>query len=268
MMAKIEFVTSADGTRIAAEWSGHGGDTMVYVHGAGSDRMANAALKSALESRFRILSYDRRGRGDSGDTEPYAFGKEVDDLRAVIEKAGERVTVLGSSMGARIAFEILRDPPRLTDMVLFEPPATGAADAEYADKIARIEALIASSDRDGALVLHNRLLHGRTHDDIVAMRAKAADWQVRRANVHVTVREMRAIHCDALFDAEHYAHPEFPVHLLVGDQTLSFVRQSADLIEGLPFVSRKDLVGFGHSAPRDHPEEIAAIVLSLATGNR
>lgn len=262
-MTKPEFVTSADGTRIAFEWSGQGDTKLIYVHGAGSDRTANAALKSILGKHFRVLSYDRRGRGDSGDAQTYTFETEVEDLRSVISEIGGPVTVFGSSMGARVALELLRIPPKLTDMVLFEPPATDVADADYAEKIGRCQALIASGDRDGALVLHNRLIHGRTDDEIAAMRSKTDDWQVRLDNVHVTLREMRAIHCEALFAAKSYEKPNFPAHLLVGDQTLPFIRKSAELIDNLEFVSRTELPGKKHSALRTHPDEIAEVVLPL-----
>lgn len=264
-MTALEFVTSADGTQIAAEWSGQGGDKLVYVHGAGSDRTANAALKSILEKHFKILSYDRRGRGDSGDGQSYSFETEIDDLSAVMSQAGENVTVFGSSMGARIALELLKDPPHLTDMVLFEPPAADVADADYAEKIGLCEALMASGDRHGALVLHNRLIHGRSDEEIAAMQAKTDDWQVRLDNIHVTLREMREIHCEALFNAKSYQRPDFPVHLLIGDQTLPFIRESAELVGDLAFVSRTELPGKKHSALRTHPDEIAKIVLSLLT---
>ena len=155
----------------------------------------------------------------------------------------------------------------LAGMILFEPPATDSPNADHADKIARIEALIADGDREAALVLHNRLLHGRTDAQIAEMRAKTEDWRIRLDNVHVTLREMRAIHCDALFDPAAYRRPGFPVHLLVGDETLPFLRGSADLVDTLPFVSRVGLKGLGHSAPRDHPEEIADVVLSVAARN-
>src|SRR5438105_2456090 len=76
-------VTSADGTTIAVERSGSG-PPVILVCGGSTDRMSNAGVAEILSERFTALNYDRRGRGDSGDTEPYAVGREVEAIQAVL----------------------------------------------------------------------------------------------------------------------------------------------------------------------------------------
>ena len=80
-------LTSSDGTTIAFERSGDG-PPVILVCGGSTDRTANAALADLLAEQFRVFNYDRRGRGDSGDTAPYAVEREIEDIDAVITAAG------------------------------------------------------------------------------------------------------------------------------------------------------------------------------------
>src|SRR6266498_4319208 len=83
----METVTSKDGTTLAFDLLGQG-PPVVLVCGGSVDRMADAAIAQELASDFTVLNYDRRGRGDSGDTPPYAIEREVEDIEAVIDAAG------------------------------------------------------------------------------------------------------------------------------------------------------------------------------------
>lgn len=94
----VEQVRSADGTPIAFERAGTG-PAMVLVGGAFNDRNTTRALGAALAPDFTVFGYDRRGRGQSGDTLPYEIGREIDDLAAVIAAAGGSAAVYGSPRG-------------------------------------------------------------------------------------------------------------------------------------------------------------------------
>src|SRR5690348_3770906 len=100
----MNMVTSRDGTTIAYDRSGEG-KALILVGGALSDRSAGAPLTSLLAPRFTVISYDRRGRGDSGDTPPYAVEREIEDLDALIGAAGGSAGVFGMSSGAALALE-------------------------------------------------------------------------------------------------------------------------------------------------------------------
>jgi pimeloyl-ACP methyl ester carboxylesterase len=76
-------VTSSDGTTIAFDRSGEG-PAVILVCGGSTDRSANAPLAALLAEHFTVFNYDRRGRGDSGETAPYAVEREVEDLEALI----------------------------------------------------------------------------------------------------------------------------------------------------------------------------------------
>src|SRR5919108_561247 len=83
----METVTSRDGTEIAFDRVGQG-PPVILVSGGSVDRMSLAGLSGQLSSDLTVLNYDRRGRGPSGDTPPYAIEREIEDIEAVIEAAG------------------------------------------------------------------------------------------------------------------------------------------------------------------------------------
>ena len=95
-------VTSKDGTTIGFDRMGEG-PPVILVCGGSVDRTADARIASELASDFTVFNYDRRGRGDSGDTLPYAIEREVEDIGAVVEEAGGAANLWGSSSGAVLA---------------------------------------------------------------------------------------------------------------------------------------------------------------------
>src|SRR5262245_60249677 len=121
---RIQRVQSADGTSIAFEATGQG-PALVLVGGAFCDRSAPTSgtpLAALLEHRFTVLSYDRRGRGDSTDTAPYAVEREVQDLAAVINAAGGSAFVFGNSSGGLLALDAAAHGLMIPKLVLYEPP--------------------------------------------------------------------------------------------------------------------------------------------------
>ncbi len=117
----METVTSADGTTIAYERSGEG-PPLVMVTGAMSDRRSQRSPAALLARHFTIYLYDRRGRGGSGDTPPYAPAREVEDLGAVIGAAGGSAAVFGHSSGAVLALEAAAAGLPITRLAAYEPP--------------------------------------------------------------------------------------------------------------------------------------------------
>ena len=114
-------VTSSDGTTIAYDRSGEG-PPLVLIGGALSDRAAAGSLAEALAPRLTAIAYDRRGRGDSGDTAPYAVEREIEDLEAIVAEAGGSAFVFGHSSGAALALEAAARGLPVTKLALYEPP--------------------------------------------------------------------------------------------------------------------------------------------------
>ncbi|MDN3360082.1 alpha/beta hydrolase [Actinomadura sp. DC4] len=143
-------VTSPDGTTIAYERSG-AGPALILVDGAMCHRAAGPMrpLAALLQDAFTVYAYDRRGRGESSDTAPYAVAREVEDLRALIERAGGEAYVYAMSSGGALA---LATAPSTAGLALYEPPfidhGTGAK--EYTE---RLRELLGDGRRGDAVAL-------------------------------------------------------------------------------------------------------------------
>lgn len=116
-------VTSKDGTVIAFSRVGQG-PALILVDGALCYRQfgPSQSLATSLASHFTVITYDRRGRGESGDTQPYAVEREVEDLAALIEAAGGTAFVFGQSSGAALAIEAANSLPGIAKLALYEAP--------------------------------------------------------------------------------------------------------------------------------------------------
>jgi len=149
---------SADGTAIAFEITGQG-TPLILVGGAFCDRTARTSgtpLAALLADRFTVLSYDRRGRGDSGDAIPYAVEREREDIAALIDVLGGSSHVFGNSSGALLALDAAADGLSLAKLVLYEPPVIldVTMAAAFAALAPELEQAAASDQRARAVELY------------------------------------------------------------------------------------------------------------------
>lgn len=169
----MEKVTSSDGTRIAFERLGEGPALMI-VGGSLADHRFYAPLANELAKRFTVYSFDRRGRGQSGDTEPYAVEREVDDVGALIAHAEEPVLVYGHSAGSALALRAAASGLDIAKQALADPPFTPrgeddeAAKAEHAEQAARIRELNDRGDYEGSAKFFLKD-YGLSDEDLEAM---------------------------------------------------------------------------------------------------
>lgn len=133
----LKTVTSKDGTRIAFEQSG-AGPAIILVLGAFNERATGAPLGRFLEPHFSVFNYDRRGRGDSGDTAPYAIEREIEDLDAVIGQAGGSARVFGYSSGAILSVRAAAHGLAIPQLALYDPPPTGAKAGDLAPQLTEL----------------------------------------------------------------------------------------------------------------------------------
>jgi pimeloyl-ACP methyl ester carboxylesterase len=141
-----DFATSADGTRIAYERLGSG-PPVVLVSGMFCTRDSTRDLAIALSARCDVLHYDRRGRGESGDTPPYAVERELDDLAAVLAATGGAASVYGHSSGAGLALRAAAAGLPIDRLVLHEPPYGDADGADGARHLAAAVRTALAEDR-------------------------------------------------------------------------------------------------------------------------
>ncbi len=146
-------VISQDGTQIAFDEMGKGA-AVILVASALATRDSASPLAERLAERLTVINYDRRGRGESGDTPPYAVAREIEDIAALVEHAGGSVFLFGSSSGAALALEAAnRLGGKVKKQALFEPPfiVDGTRSPLPADYAARVGELAAAGQRGAAV---------------------------------------------------------------------------------------------------------------------
>ena len=147
----METVTSKDGTTIGFDRLGSG-PPVVLVCGASVARATDAPLAELLASDLTVFNYDRRGRGDSTDTPPYAIEREVEDLGAVIDAAGGSAGVWGSSSGGALALIAADQGLPISKLALWEPPFVPEGFPQPpSDQVEQYETMIAEGRRGDAV---------------------------------------------------------------------------------------------------------------------
>jgi pimeloyl-ACP methyl ester carboxylesterase len=147
-------VRSGDGTTIAYDRTGDG-QPVIVVGGATCDRAMTRPLADQLAQDFTVFNYDRRGRGDSGDTAPYAVQREIEDLDALIAEAGGTASVYGHSSGAGLVLHAAAHGLPIAKLVLHEPPyVDGEEERRIAQEYAKdLKAILAEDRRGDAVAL-------------------------------------------------------------------------------------------------------------------
>jgi pimeloyl-ACP methyl ester carboxylesterase len=154
----INTTTSKDGTVIAYDRAGDGPAVVLvhpaFGHRAGSPEFAGLAQLLAA-SGYSVYTYDRRGRGESGDTQPYAVERETEDLDAMIAAAGGSAAIYGMSSGAALALWAANQGLPITSLALFEPPfiVDDSRPPMPDDVRSKLESLCAAGRRGDAVAL-------------------------------------------------------------------------------------------------------------------
>jgi len=153
----LKTVTSKDGTTIAYEQSGTG-PAIILVGALLSTHSDLAKLAALLAPNYTVINYDRRGRGQSTDTLPYAVQREVEDIEALIEEAGGSAHVYGISSGAVLALEAAAHGAAIQSLALYEPPfIVDASRAPMPDDYRdRVEHLVAAGKPGDAVRMFMR----------------------------------------------------------------------------------------------------------------
>src|SRR5918997_6634660 len=168
----MDKVTSRDGTPIAFDRLGEG-PPVILVCGAMCDRALMRPTAEELAKHFTVFNYDRRGRGDSGDTEPYAVEREIEDIGALIVEGGGTASVYGHSSGAGLVLHAAAHGLPIAKIVLHDPPYA-PDDDEEARRISReygenLKAVLSEDRRSDAVELFMTLV-GMPQEMVEGMR--------------------------------------------------------------------------------------------------
>lgn len=165
------YVIAKDGTRIGYETAGSG-PTVILVGGGLTDRSENAPLVPVLAEHVTVINYDRRGRGTSGDTTPYAVAREVEDIEALVDAIGGTAYLFGVSSGGALALEAAIAGSGVAKVGVYEIPWN--VDADWPDAwrgyLSILDRALAVEDRGAAFEAFLRVT-GTPDEAIAGMRA-------------------------------------------------------------------------------------------------
>jgi pimeloyl-ACP methyl ester carboxylesterase len=255
--------TSADGTTIAYDRYGDG-PPIVLVAGAFNTRSTTDPLARALQERFSAYNVDRRGRGNSGDTQPYAVEREIEDLAAVVAQAGGSAAVFGYSSGATLALKAAAHGAGISKLALYDAPfvvddSRPLLAPDFADQLAE---LVAGGRRGEAVELYQRVVIGIPEDVVVQMR-DAPFRPGLEAIAHTLVYEATLVG-DLSLPTELIASVTAPTLVIDGEHSPPIMHSAAEaLVRALPNGRRHTLAGQTHDLA---PEALAPVLEELLLG--
>jgi pimeloyl-ACP methyl ester carboxylesterase len=182
LVSMTAMVTSKDGTPIA--YDRLGGGPAVILTGGMTGRAETRALAEELAAHFTVYNYDQRGRGESGDTAPYAVRREFEDLEALIVVAGGSAYVYGESAGGALALEAAAAGVAIDKLAVYEVPyGFAGTQQEWLAYRATLDALLAEGRRGDAFA-HFMRNAGAPEEDIEAARNSPV-WPQLEAVAHI-----------------------------------------------------------------------------------
>lgn len=251
-------VTSKDGTTIAFDAWGEG-PPLIMIDGATAHRGVNplnAEVGQLLRDEFRVYAYDRRGRGESTDTAPYAVERELEDLAALIADAGAPAIVFGWSSGAVLALDAAAAGLPITRLALFEPPfvVDDSRPPLPADYVERLDASVAAGRPGDAVELFMTAAVGGPAEMVDGMR-QSPYWQPVEAVAHTIAydgRIMGSTMSGAPLPRDRWAAVTVPVLVMHGIDTTPWLATGARAAaEHLPTATLRPVPGEQHSTTAD-----------------
>lgn len=260
-------VDSSDGTTIAFDRSGEG-PPVILVDGAFMHRsFGQPKLAALLAEHFTVFTYDRRGRGDSGDTAPYAVEREVEDLQALIDQAGGSAYVYGISSGAALALEAAARGSAITKLALYEAPfiVDDGRPPVPGDIVAQLDATLAAGHRGDAVRLFLRQV-GAPRIVIALMRFMPA-WSKLERVAHTLPYDMTIVagnQAGKPLPAERWTGVTMPTLVVVGGKSPAWLHHGMHaLANGIPNSHHHILDGQTH---RVKPKVLAPLLVQFFSG--
>jgi pimeloyl-ACP methyl ester carboxylesterase len=242
----VDTVVSQDGTAIAFDRAGDG-PPVILVNAGPTDRTANAPLAGLLAPHFTVLNYDRRGRGDSGDTAPYAVDREYEDLEAIIDEAGGSADVFGSSGGGILALEAAARGLAIAKLAVWEPPyiLDGTRPPVPADYRQQLDELLAAGRRGDMVELFLTQAVGMPAE-FVAPAQQSPFWPSMEAVAPALIYDAMIVG-DFSLPTARVAAIKVPTLVIDGGQTPWLSATAQAVAAALPDAQRRTLEGQPHN---------------------
>ena len=259
-------IMSKDGTAIAFYRSGQG-PTVILVGGAFQYRAIDpptAHLAALLAEHFTVFHYDRRGRGESGDTQPYAIEREVEDLEALIHESGGSAFVFGMSSGGVLALDAAARGLAITKLALYELPFNSGDEqaCQGTERYTRQLTALLTEGRRGDAVALAMTTWGAPAEAIAGMR-QTPIWPLFEV-VAPTLAYDDAIMGDGSVATERLASITVPTLVLDGGASPAFMHNAAQAVaHALPNAKRRTLEGQTHDVA---PQVLAPVLVEFFQG--
>jgi pimeloyl-ACP methyl ester carboxylesterase len=260
-------VRSSDGTTIAFDRRGNG-PPVVLVGGALSDRAGAAALGEALATRLTAITFDRRGRGDSGDAQPYAVEREIEDVAALVDAAGGSAFVYGHSSGSVLSLRAAAAGVTIQRLAVYEPPfmIDHSRPLPPDDYNAHIDELIAAGRR-GEAVEYFLTVGPQVPGPVVEGMRMSSAWAGLTAMAHTINYDNRVMGDTMAGDPAplgRWSSLTTPTLVLVGGDSPPWMQHAtATLADVLPNATSSSLEGQTHGAA---PDALAPVLLEFFLG--
>jgi len=260
----MQHAQSRDGTTIAFDRLGQG-PPIILVGGAFSYRAFPKLVQLAelLAGQFTVINYDRRGRGDSGDTAPYAVQREIEDLQALIGAVGGSASVWGWSSGGALALRAAAHGLEVEKLAVYEVPfmVDDSGHLPPADFATRLDEVTAADDRSGAVKLYMTQGMG-IPSIIVTLMRRSPFWSKLKATAHTLPYDWAALG-DTMagkpLSATEWAVVTVPTLVMAGEKSPAQLRNGAQaLADVLPDAQHRVL------ARQSHNVSMKALAAALA----
>jgi pimeloyl-ACP methyl ester carboxylesterase len=247
-------VRSRDGTPIAYDSAGHG-PALILVGGAFSYRGWKGWLEltELLAPRFRVVNYDRRGRGESGDAPHYAVEREIEDLDALVQAADGSAHVFGMSSGGVLALRAAGAGVPIERAVVYQPPFSVDASGHLPppDFAERLDELVASGRRGATVSYFMREGMGAPRVLVGVLRVARPIWTNLEAVAHTLPYDyavMDGTVAGKTLPHEPWASIATPTLVIDGGKSPASLQQAADALAArMPHATRRTLAGQSHN---------------------
>ena len=258
-------LSSRDGTPIGYDSQGEGPalivvDGALTVHSSGSGELA-----TLLAPHFTVYGFDRRGRGASGDTLPYAIDREIDDIEAVIDRAGGQAFLYGHSSGGPLAMRAaIRLGSKVSKLAMYEAPYNNdpGAQESWSEYLRQLKVALAEGRRGDAVALFMRFV-GTPAEQVDGMR-RAPFWPGMEAVAPTLAYDHAAILGEPWsVPADLAARCPVPALVMSGDAGLAFMPDAARVLsQAIPQGQLRILAGQTHEVK---PDVLAPVLVEFFT---
>lgn len=264
-------VTSKDGTKIAYEKTGSG-PAIILVGTTASDHHDLDGIAEWLAKDFTVYNYDRRGRGESGDTQPYSPALEIDDIAALLEAVGEKASLLSGSAGCVLALDMataLSD--KIDKLFLYEPSfiVNSGRPPVPANYVEQVTDLVESGNRDEAIEYFMIEAVGVPAEYLEPMKADPS-WELMKKYAHTLAYDgmiVKGTQDGKPLPKDRWSFDN-PTAVVVGENSAPFFHDGAKaLTDLLPNSTYLTLKGQDHSAFWMAPDKVTDAIRAYLTRN-